>query len=115
MINFGLMYGMGAFGLARQLGIDAARRRITSRCTSALSGRARFMERTRQQAREPGLRRNRVQRRAGADHPLRNAAQRAGAERAAINAPMQGTAGHYQARRWCDIDGWLAGRGEALR
>jgi DNA polymerase-1 len=60
-INFGLIYGMSAFGLARQLGLERSAAQTTSTATSpAIPGVARYMEEARAKAREQGLRRDRL-------------------------------------------------------
>ena len=111
-INFGLMYGMSAFGLAKQLGIARGEAQdYIALYFSRYPGVRDFMERTRQQAREQGHVETVFGRRLTLDYiHSRNAAQRAGAERAAINAPMQGTAADIIKRAMIDIDGWLAGQ-----
>ena len=113
-INFGLMYGMGAFGLARQLGIARGEAQdYIALYFSRYPGVRDFMERTRQQAREQGYVETVFGRRLALDYiHSRNAAQRAGAERAAINAPMQGTAADIIKRAMVGIDGWLAEQGD---
>ncbi len=116
-INFGLMYGMSAFGLARQLGVARGEAQdYIALYFSRYPGVRDFMERTREQARERGFVETVFGRRLTLDYiHSRNAAQRAGAERAAINAPMQGTAADIIKRAMVDIDGWLAGQeGQAL-
>ena len=112
-INFGLMYGMGAFGLARQLGISRGEAQdYIALYFSRYPGVRDFMERTREQAREQGYVETVFGRRLALDYiHSRNAAQRAGAERAAINAPMHGTAADIIKRAMVDIDGWLAEQG----
>ena len=112
-INFGLMYGMGAFGLARQLGIGRGEAQdYIALYFSRYPGVRDFMERTREQARERGYVETVFGRRLALDYiHSRNAAQRAGAERAAINAPMQGTAADIIKRAMVGIDAWLAGQG----
>ena len=112
-INFGLMYGMGAFGLARQLGISRGEAQdYIALYFSRYPGVRDFMERTREQARERGYVETVFGRRLALDYiHSRNAAQRAGAERAAINAPMQGTAADIIKRAMVGIDAWLAGQG----
>jgi DNA polymerase-1 len=112
-INFGLMYGMGAFGLAKQLGIGRGEAQdYIALYFSRYPGVRDFMERTREQARERGYVETVFGRRLALDYiHSRNAAQRAGAERAAINAPMQGTAADIIKRAMVDIDAWLAGQG----
>jgi len=116
-INFGLMYGMGAFGLARQLGIGRAEAQdYIALYFSRYPGVRDFMERTRAQAHERGYVETVFGRRLYLEYiNSRNAAQRAGAERAAINAPMQGTAADIIKRAMIDVDAWLAGhRARAL-
>ena len=112
-INFGLMYGMSAFGLAKQLGIARGEAQdYIALYFSRYPGVRDFMERTREQARERGFVETVFGRRLTLDYiHSRNAAQRAGAERAAINAPMQGTAADIIKRAMVDIDAWLAGQG----
>ncbi len=109
-INFGLMYGMSAFGLARQLGIARGEAQdYIALYFSRYPGVRDFMERTRQQAREAGYVETVFGRRLYLDYIQRGTpAQRAGAERAAINAPMQGTAADIIKRAMVSIDGWLA-------
>ena len=113
-INFGLMYGMSAFGLARQLGIPRGQaQEYIALYFSRYPGVRDFMERTRQQARELGYVETVFGRRLYLEYIRRgNQAQRAGAERAAINAPMQGTAADIIKRAMVSIDGWLAGHRE---
>lgn len=93
-INFGLIYGMGEFGLARQLGIEvSAARAYIARYFDRYPGVLDFMERTRRQAAERGWVQTVMGRRLVVpDIRAGNAARRKAAERAAINAPMQGTA-----------------------
>ncbi|HRO64062.1 DNA polymerase I [Thermomonas sp.] len=109
-INFGLMYGMGAFGLARQLGVSRTDAQdYIALYFSRYPGVHEFMERTRRQAREHGFVETVFGRRLNLDAiHSRSAAQRAGAERAAINAPMQGTAADIIKRAMVSVDGWLA-------
>ncbi|RXR06495.1 DNA polymerase I [Pseudoxanthomonas composti] len=109
-INFGLMYGMSAFGLARQLGIARGEAQdYIALYFSRFSGVRDYMEATRQQAREKGYVETVFGRRLYLDYiNAGNQAQRAGAERAAINAPMQGTAADIIKRAMVAVDGWLA-------
>jgi DNA polymerase-1 len=109
-INFGLMYGMGAFGLARNLGIGRAEAQdYIALYFSRYPGVRDFMERTRTQARERGYVETVFGRRLYLEYIGRGTqAQRAGAERAAINAPMQGTAADIIKRAMVSVDGWLA-------
>lgn len=111
-INFGLIYGMGAFGLARQLGIDRGQAQdYIALYFSRYPGVRDYMERTRAQARERGYVETVFGRRLALEHiHARNAAQRAGAERAAINAPMQGTAADIIKRAMVAVDAWLDGQ-----
>ena len=113
-INFGLIYGMGAFGLARQLGIGRGEAQdYIAPYFSRYPGVRDYMERTRQQARDLGYVDTVFGRRLALDYiHSRNAAQRAGAERAAINAPMQGTAADIIKRAMVQVDAWLAGHRE---
>ena len=109
-INFGLMYGMSAFGLAKQLGIGRGEAQdYIALYFSRYPGVRDFMERTRQQARDLGYVETVFGRRLALDYiHSRNASQRAGAERAAINAPMQGTAADIIKRAMVRVDAWLA-------
>jgi DNA polymerase-1 len=109
-INFGLMYGMSAFGLAKQLGIARGEAQdYIALYFSRYPGVRDFMESTRQQARERGYVETVFGRRLYLENiHARNQGLRAGAERAAINAPMQGTAADIIKRAMVDIDGWLA-------
>ena len=94
VINFGLIYGMSAYGLARNLGIDnnAAKNYIT-RYFERYPGVREYMERTRSQAKAQGYVQTVFGRRLYLPEiNSANGPRRAGAERAAINAPMQGTA-----------------------
>jgi len=93
-INFGLMYGMGAFGLARQLGISRGEAQdYIALYFTRYPGVRRYMDDARKSAHERGFVETVFGRRLQlVEIHSRNAAQRAGAERAAINAPMQGTA-----------------------
>ncbi len=108
-INFGLMYGMSAFGLARQLGISRGEAQdYIALYFSRFAGVRDFMERVRAQAREDGFVETVFGRRLYLPEiRSRNQGQRAGAERAAINAPMQGTAADIIKRAMISVDGWL--------
>ncbi|NBU44031.1 MAG: DNA polymerase I [Betaproteobacteria bacterium] len=94
VINFGLIYGMSAFGLAKALGIDnTAARNYIDRYFQRFAGVRRYMDETRQLAKSRGYVETVMGRRLylpEINSP--NGPRRAGAERAAINAPMQGTA-----------------------
>jgi len=108
-INFGLMYGMSAFGLAKQLGIGRGEAQdYIALYFSRFSGVRDYMERIRAQAREDGFVETVFGRRLYLPEiRARNQAQRAGAERAAINAPMQGTAADIIKRAMATVDAWL--------
>ena len=116
-INFGLMYGMSAFGLARQLGIGRGEAQdYIARYFQRYPGVREFMERTREQAHADGYVETVFGRRLYLDNiASRNQAQRAGAERAAINAPMQGTAADIIKRAMLAIDAWLQEREDQAR
>ncbi len=116
-INFGLMYGMSAFGLARNLGIDRGQAQdYMALYFSRYPGVRDFMERMRQQAREQGYVETLFGRRLYLnDIHARNQGLRAGAERAAINAPMQGTAADIIKRAMVDVDQWLRDSGAPAR
>ena len=116
-INFGLMYGMSAFGLARNLGIGRGEAQdYIALYFSRYPGVRDFMERTRREARERGYVETVFGRRLYLDYiNARNQAQRAGAERAAINAPMQGTAADIIKRAMIAIDAWLLGHADQAR
>lgn len=109
-INFGLIYGMSAFGLSRQLGIgrnDA--QRYMDLYFERYPGVLTYMERTREQAHAQGYVETLFGRRLQLpDIRSRNAMRRKGAERAAINAPMQGTAADIIKRAMLAVDAWLA-------
>jgi DNA polymerase-1 len=109
-INFGLMYGMSAWGLARQLGIGRGEAQdYIAVYFARYPGVREFMERVRGQARENGYVETVFGRRLYlSEIHSKNQAQRAGAERAAINAPMQGTAADIIKRAMVAVDAWLA-------
>jgi DNA polymerase-1 len=108
-INFGLMYGMSAFGLARALGISRGEAQdYIALYFSRYPGVREFMDRTRAQARQDGYVETVFGRRLYLpDIHARNQGLRAGAERAAINAPMQGTAADIIKRAMMSVHGWL--------
>ena len=116
-INFGLMYGMSAFGLAKQLGIGRGEAQdYIALYFSRFSGVRDYMERIRAQAREDGYVETVFGRRLYLPEiRARNQAQRAGAERAAINAPMQGTAADIIKRAMVAVDAWLETGGANTR
>ncbi|BEM74786.1 DNA polymerase I [Serratia marcescens] len=111
-INFGLIYGMSAFGLARQLGIPRGEaQRYMDLYFERYPGVLDYMERTRQQASEQGYVNTLDGRRLYLpDVRSSNAMRRKAAERAAINAPMQGTAADIIKRAMIEVDAWLQGQ-----
>ncbi|WP_313482166.1 DNA polymerase I [Atlantibacter hermannii] len=108
-INFGLIYGMSAFGLSRQLNIPRKEsQKYMDLYFERYPGVREYMERTRLQAKEQGYVETLDGRRLFLpDIKSSNAARRAGAERAAINAPMQGTAADIIKRAMIAVDAWL--------
>ena len=108
-INFGLMYGMSAFGLARALGISRGEAQdYIALYFARYPGVREFMDRTRVQAKESGFVETVFGRRLYlGDIHARNQGLRAGAERAAINAPMQGTAADIIKRAMISVHAWL--------
>jgi DNA polymerase-1 len=108
-INFGLIYGMSAFGLAKQIGVDrTAAQAYMDRYFARYPGVARYMEETRAVAREKGYVETVFGRRLWLPEiRSSNAGRRQGAERAAINAPMQGTAADLIKRAMLAVQGWL--------
>jgi len=108
-INFGLIYGMGVFGLASNLGItrDAAQAYI-DRYFARYPGVAQYMEHTRQLARQQGYVETVFGRRLQLpDIRAASGPRRQGAERAAINAPMQGTAADLIKMAMVAVQDWL--------
>ena len=108
-INFGFIYGMSAFGLARQLGIgrDEAQKYVDL-YFERYPGVKRYMEETTRQAREIGYVETLFGRRLYLPEiASRNQALRQYAERSAINAPMQGTAADIIKLAMIDVDRWL--------
>ncbi|WP_429103967.1 DNA polymerase I [Aeromonas hydrophila] len=110
-INFGLIYGMSAFGLAKQLGIGRAEaQKYMDLYFERYPGVLEYMERTRQQADAQDYVETLFGRRLYLpDIKSRNAGLRKAAERAAINAPMQGTAADIIKRAMINVDGWIRG------
>jgi DNA polymerase I len=108
-INFGLIYGMSAFGLARQLGIGRGEaQKYVDLYFERYPGVKRYMDETRRQARERGFVETVYGRRLYLPEiQSRNQALRQYAERSAINAPMQGTAADIIKRAMIDVDAWL--------
>jgi len=108
-INFGLMYGMSAFGLSRQLNIGRAEAQAyMDTYFMRYPGVRGFMEETRQKAGEQGYVETLFGRRLYLpDIKTSNMQRRQAAERAAINAPMQGTAADIIKRAMIEVDSWL--------
>ena len=108
-INFGLIYGMSVFGLAGQLGIERQAAQIyMERYFSRYPGVAQYMERTRDSARRLGYVETVFGRRLWLPEiNTSSAARRQGAERAAINAPMQGTAADLIKRAMLAVQHWI--------
>jgi len=109
-INFGLIYGMSAFGLARQLGIErGAAQQYVNLYFDRYPGVKRYMDDTRAMAREQGYVETVFGRRLYLpDIRSRNQGLRQYAERSAINAPMQGTAADIIKRAMISVHDWLA-------
>lgn len=112
-INFGLIYGMSAFGLAKQIGVDRKQSQdYIDRYFARYPGVLAYMERTRAQAAEQGFVETLFGRRLYLpDINAKNPALRKGAERTAINAPMQGTAADIIKRAMVNVDNWLSESG----
>jgi DNA polymerase-1 len=108
-INFGLIYGMSAFGLARQLGLErSAAQTYIDRYFARYPGVARYMEEARETARQHGYVETAFGRRLWfPDIRSSNGNRRQGAERAAINAPMQGTAADLIKLAMIAVQDWL--------
>ena len=109
VINFGLIYGMSAFGLAQNLGIErTAAASYMDKYFARYPGVARYMDRTRQEARERGYVETVFGRRLFLpDIQSSNMARRQGAERQAINAPMQGTAADLIKMAMIAVQDWI--------
>jgi DNA polymerase-1 len=116
-INFGLIYGMSAFGLARQLSIPRAEAQAyVDLYFARYPGVRRYMEEAREKARDKGYAETLFGRRLQLpDIRSRDARRRQQAERVAINAPMQGTAADIIKRAMIDIDAWLEESGFPAR
>jgi DNA polymerase-1 len=108
-INFGLIYGMSAFGLARQLGIGRTEaQRYVDLYFERYPGVKRYMDETKEKARAAGYVETIFGRRLYLPEiQSRNQALRQYAERSAINAPMQGSAADIIKRAMIDVDAWL--------
>jgi DNA polymerase-1 len=112
-INFGLIYGMSAFGLAKQIGVDRKQSQAyVDTYFARYPGVLQYMERTRAQAAEQGFVETIFGRRLYLpDINAKNQALRKGAERMAINAPMQGTAADIIKRAMVAVNSWLDASG----
>lgn len=112
-INFGLIYGMSAFGLAKQIGVDRKQSQAyIDRYFARYPGVLQYMERTRAQAAEQGFVETIFGRRLYLPEiNAKNPALRKGAERTAINAPMQGTAADIIKKAMVAVDNWLTSSG----
>ncbi|MDA0237805.1 MAG: DNA polymerase I [Proteobacteria bacterium] len=113
VINFGLIYGMSAFGLAKQLGVErSAAQQYIDRYFARYPGVANYMDRSKKHAKERGYVETVLGRRLtlpeihASNHQLRQ-----GAERAAINAPMQGTAADLIKIAMISVNRWLREEG----
>jgi len=109
VINFGLIYGMSAFGLAGNLGVErAAAQMYIDKYFQRFSGVKQFMDNTRQEAKAQGYVETVFGRRLWLPEiNSPNGPRRQGAERAAINAPMQGTAADLIKLAMIAVQGWL--------
>jgi DNA polymerase-1 len=109
-INFGLIYGMSAFGLGRQLGISRTlAQEYIDRYFARYPGVREYMDRTRAEARERGYVETLFGRRLYVPEiNVRNLQRRQAAERTAINAPMQGSAADIIKRAMIAVDAWLS-------
>ncbi len=116
-INFGLIYGMSAFGLAKQLGIPRnAAQEYIDLYFARYPGVKRYMEETRAQAKAQGYVETVFGRRLYLpDINARNKQFQQAAERAAINAPMQGTAADIIKRAMIAVDAWCGARQRGAR
>lgn len=116
-VNFGLIYGMSAFGLARQLDIGRTEAQsYVDRYFERYPGVRDFMEMTREQAHEKGYVETLFGRRLYLPEiNSRNGMRRQAAERTAINAPMQGTAADIIKRAMLDLDEWIRRDAPAMK
>lgn len=116
-INFGLIYGMSAFGLGKQLNIGRNEaQQYVDTYFERYPGVKRYMEQTKQQAREQGYVETVFGRRLYLpDINARNANVRQYAERTAINAPMQGSAADIIKRAMIAVHGWIGSEGDNCR
>ncbi|OQX44751.1 MAG: DNA polymerase I, partial [Candidatus Sedimenticola endophacoides] len=116
-VNFGLIYGMSAFGLARQLGIERGTAQgYVDRYFERYPGVREYMERTRAEAHERGYVETLFGRRLYLPEiNARNKMRQAAAERTAINAPMQGSASDIIKRAMLAVDTWIGERCPEVR
>jgi DNA polymerase-1 len=116
-INFGLIYGMSAFGLARQLGIEqSAAQEYVELYFRRYPGVREFMDRTRKEAHDRGYVETLFGRRLYLPEiNARNHQRRSAAERTAINAPMQGSAADIIKRAMLAVDDWIEGHKPPVR
>jgi DNA polymerase I len=117
VINFGLIYGMSAFGLAKQLGIErSAATAYIERYFTRYPGVKNYMDSTREQAKQQGYVETVFGRRLWLPEiNSSNGMRRQGAERAAINAPMQGTAADLIKLAMIAVQNWLEQEGRQSR
>lgn len=116
-INFGLIYGMSAFGLAKQIGVDRRDAQdYVNLYFARYPGVKQYMDNTREQARAQGYVETLFGRRLFLpDIKSKNAATRQYAERTAINAPMQGSAADIIKKAMITVDAWLGNSGLQTR
>ncbi len=116
-INFGLIYGMSAFGLARQLGIPRGEAQsYIDLYFARYPGVGRYMDKTREQGREKGYVETLFGRRLYLPEiQSKNVQRRQYAERTAINAPMQGTAADIIKKAMIEVDRWILESGLAIK
>lgn len=109
-VNFGLIYGMSAFGLAKQLGVDRTdAQHYIDRYFQRYPGVLDYMDRTRKQAHEQGYVETLLGRRLNLPEiNSHNVMQKKAAERTAINAPMQGTAADLIKKAMLAVADWQA-------
>jgi len=116
-VNFGLIYGMSAFGLAKQLGVERKKaQNYIDQYFAQYPGVKEYMESTREFARDNGFVETVFGRRLYLpDINSKNHNVRQYAERTAINAPMQGTAADIIKRAMIDVDQWVGEQGDSAR
>jgi len=116
-INFGLLYGMSAFGLAKQLGIDRPSAQLYMNTYFArYPGVQAYMQETREKAKEKGYVETLFGRRLYLpDINASNGMRKQAAERTAINAPMQGTAADIIKLAMINVDQWISEQSNSVR